>query len=54
MFFPGGGGSATIWGPSRASEAVLVTHLDGLRGLTPAPNRGAATDTQALKAHAMG
>jgi len=38
------GGSATIWGPSRASEAALVTHLDGLRGLTPAPNRGAATD----------
>jgi len=37
------GGSATIWGPSRAWED-LVTHLDGLRGLTPAPNRGAATD----------
>ena len=35
---------AWIWGLSRASEAALVTHLDGLRGLTPAPNRGAATD----------
>ena len=29
---------------NRASEAALVTHLDGLRGLTPAPKLGAAID----------